>query len=86
MPPKRATWTVDETKLPLDHCLQEKEKCNFTQQGLTTAGWHNIYTYFPQFDKRQCNNKLGYLKKSLPNLERWADSHLAWEEPMYRHH
>ena len=64
MPPKRATWTEDETKLLLDLCLQEKEKCNFTQQGLTTAGWSNVYTNFPNFDKKQCNNKLGYLKKA----------------------
>ena len=63
MPPKRATWTEDDTKLLLDLCLQEKEKCNFNQQGLTTAGWNNIYTNFPHFDKKQCNNKLGYLKK-----------------------
>ncbi|XP_066341602.1 uncharacterized protein [Miscanthus floridulus] len=70
MPPKRATWTEDETKLLLDLCLQEKEKCNFTQQGLTTGGWHNSYTYFPQFDKRQCNNKLGYLKKAY---QTWKD-------------
>ena len=64
MPPKRATWTEDETKLLLDLCLQEKEKCNFNQQGLTTAGWNNIYTNFPHFDKKQCNNNLGYLKKA----------------------
>ncbi|XP_066365580.1 uncharacterized protein [Miscanthus floridulus] len=64
MPPKRASWMEDETKLLLDLCLQEKEKCNFTQQGLTMAGWSNIYTYFPCFDKKQCNNKLGYLKKA----------------------
>ena len=63
MPLKRATWTEDETKLLLDLCLQEKEKCNFTQQGLTTASWSNIYTNFPNFNKKQCNNKLGYLKK-----------------------
>ena len=70
MPPKRATWTEDDTKLLLDLCLQEKEKCNFNQQGLTTAGWCNIYTYFPCFDKKQCNNKLGYLKKA----------YLTWKE------
>ena len=64
MPPKRATWTEDDTKLLLDLCLQEKEKCNFNQQGLTTASWNNIYTNFPHFDKKQCNNKLGYLKKA----------------------
>ncbi|XP_066346739.1 uncharacterized protein [Miscanthus floridulus] len=70
MPPKRASWTEDETKLLLDLCLQEKEKCNFNQQGLATAGWCNIYTYFPRFDKKQCNNKLGYLKKA----------YLTWKE------
>ena len=70
MPSKRASWTEDETKLLLDLCLQEKEKCNFNQQGLTTVGWSNIYTYFPRFDKKQCNNKLGYLKKA----------YLTWKE------
>ena len=52
MPPKRVTWTEDDTKLLLDLCLQEKEKCNFTQQGLTTASWSNVYTNFPNFDKK----------------------------------
>ena len=70
MPPKRATWTKDETKLLLDLCLHKKEKCNFTQQGLTTAGWSNVYTNFPNFDKKQCNNKLGYLKKAY---QTWKD-------------
>jgi len=74
MPPKRASWTEDETKLLLDLCLQEKEKCNFNQQGLTTVGWSNIYTYFPRFDKKQCNNKLGYLKKAY---QTWEDGPTA---------
>ena len=76
MPPKCASWSEDDTKMLLDLCLQEKEKCDFNQQGLTTAGWNNIYTNFPHFDKKQCNNKLGYLK-NLPDMERWADSHWA---------
>ena len=63
MPPKRANWSEDDTKLLLDLCLQEKEKFNFNQQGLTTTGWNNIYTYFTRYDKKQCNNKIGYLKK-----------------------
>ena len=64
MPPKRANWSEVDTKLLLDLCLQEKEKMNFNQQGLTTTGWNNIYTNFPHYDKKQCNNKLGFLKKA----------------------
>jgi len=64
MPPKRATWSEDDTKLLLDLCLQEKEKFNFNQQGLTTTGWNNNYTNFPHYDKKQCNNKLESLKKA----------------------
>ena len=64
MPPKRASWSEDDTKLLLDLCLQEKEKFNFNQQGLTTTSWNNIYTCFPHYDKNQCTNKLGSLKKA----------------------
>jgi hypothetical protein len=52
--------------------LQEKEKCNFNQLGLSTIGWNNIYTYFPHYDKKQCNNKLGALKKA----------YLAWKDEL----
>jgi hypothetical protein len=47
MPRDRAHWANDETKLLLHLRLQEKEKCNFNQFGLSTIGWNNIYTYFP---------------------------------------
>jgi len=52
MPPKRASWSENDTKLLLDLYLQEKEKFNFNQQGLTTTGWNNIYTNFPHYDKK----------------------------------
>ncbi|XP_066384532.1 uncharacterized protein [Miscanthus floridulus] len=64
MPPKRANWSEDDTKLLLNLCLQEKDKFDFNQQGLTRTGWNNIYTNFPHYDKKQCNNKLGSLKKA----------------------
>ena len=64
MPPKRANWSEDDTKLLLNLCLQEKDKFNFNQQGLTTTGWNNNYTNFPHYDKKQCNNKLESLKKA----------------------
>jgi hypothetical protein len=50
--------------------LQEKEKFNFNHQGLTNTGWSNVYTYFPHYDKKQCNNKLGALKHSCL---KWKD-------------
>ena len=70
MPRPHAHWEDDETKLLLQLCLQEKEKFNFNQFGLTTAGWNNIYTYFPHYDKKQCNNKLGALKAACL---KWKD-------------
>jgi hypothetical protein len=50
--------------------LQEKKKFNFNHQGLTNAGWSNVYTYFPHYDKKQCNNKLSSLKQSYL---KWKD-------------
>ena len=53
----------NETKLLLDMCLQEKEKLNFTSKdGVSRHGWNNIYTHFPQYDRRQVNNKLWTLR------------------------
>ena len=49
---------------------------NFNQQGLTTTGWNNIYTNFPHYDKKQCNNKLGSLKKAYLT---WKDELTATE-------
>ena len=62
MPHPRANWDDAETKLLLDMCLQEKEKLNFTQIGVTRDGWNNLYTHFPQYDRRQVNNKLWTLR------------------------
>ena len=81
MPPKCASWSEDDTKLLLDLCLQEKEKFNFNQQGLTMTGWNNIYTNLPHYDKKQCNNKLGSLKKAYLT---WKDELTAtglWRDP-----
>jgi GTPase SAR1 family protein len=70
MPRDRAQWNNDETRLLLHLCLQEKEKFNFNLQGLTISGWNNIYTYFPHYDKKQCNNKLSSLKAAY---NKWKD-------------
>jgi hypothetical protein len=70
----RAHWADDETRLLLTLALQEKEKFNFNHQGLTNAGWSNVYTYFPHYDKKQCKNKLGALKQSY---FKWKDAQTA---------
>jgi len=70
MQPKRASWSEDDTKRLLDLCLQEKEKLNFNQQGLTTTGWNNIYTYFPHYDKKIVQQQTRFPQKSLPDMER----------------
>jgi GTPase SAR1 family protein len=82
----RAHWVDDETKLLLNLALQEKEKFNFNHQGLTNTDWSNVYTYFPHYDKKQCNNKLGSLKQSYL---KWKDELIATSlryGPMYGRH
>ena len=60
---QRAKWINAETKLLLELCLQEKENLNFTSKdGVSRDGWNNIYTHFPQYDRRQVNNKLWTLR------------------------
>jgi hypothetical protein len=58
--------------LLLNLALQENEKFNFNHQGFTNVSWSNVYTYFPHYDKKQCNNKLGSLKHS----------YLKWKEEL----
>ena len=65
MPHPRANWDDAETKLLLDMCLQEKEKFNFGQFGVNRDGWNSIYPYFPNYDRKQVNNKLGAPKNKL---------------------
>ena len=74
MPCPRANWDDAETKLLLDMCLQEKEKFNFGQFGVNRDGWNNIYPYFPNYDRKQVNNKLGALKAKYL---KWKDELLA---------
>ena len=66
MPRQRATWDLPTTKLLLDLCIAEKDKCNFTQKGLTREGWKNVYRELSNsgfsYTNRQVNNKLGSLK------------------------
>ena len=45
------------------------------------TGWNNIYTNLPHYDKKQCNNKLGSLKKAYLT---WKDELTAtglWRDP-----
>ena len=74
MPCPHANWDDAETKLLLDMCLQEKEKFNFNQFGVIRDVWNNIYTYFPQYDRKQVNNKLGALKATYL---KWKDEQSA---------
>lgn len=70
----RAQWNDEETRLLLTLCLQEKDKLNFSYLGLTNTGWSNVYTYFPHYDKKQCNNKLYALKSTYV---KWKASQTA---------
>jgi len=52
----------------LDLCIAEKEKFNFTNQGLTRDGWHNVQRSFKEragarYTNKQMSNKLQALKK-----------------------
>ena len=80
MPRPRTNWDDTETKLLLDMCLQEKEKLNFTQNGVTRDGWNNLYTHFPQYDRRQVNNKLWTLKNNYLNWKKQlSPTRLDWD-------
>ncbi|CAD6334518.1 unnamed protein product [Miscanthus lutarioriparius] len=70
MPRPRTNWDDTETKLLLDMCLQEKDKYNFNQFGVTRDGWNNIYPYFLHYDRKQVNNKLASLKTQY---QKWKD-------------
>jgi hypothetical protein len=43
MDQKRANWDPATTRLFLHLCIAEKEKFNFSNQGLTKDGWRNVY-------------------------------------------
>jgi len=63
---QRATWDLPTTKLLLDLYIAEKDKCNFTQKGLTREGWKNVYRELSNsgfsYTNRQVSNELGSLK------------------------
>jgi hypothetical protein len=59
----------------LDLCIAEKEKFNFTSQGLTKGRWRNVQCSFKQvvgarFSNKQMSNKLQSLKK---RYQAWND-------------
>ncbi|WVZ98030.1 hypothetical protein U9M48_043513 [Paspalum notatum var. saurae] len=65
----RAGWDDKTTKIFLDLCIDEKNKFNCTNKGLTRQGWHNVYRLFRQqtgrtYDKKQLQNKFNSLKKT----------------------
>ena len=64
----RCNWDGPTTRLFLDLCIAEKEKFNFTNQGLTRDGWHNVQRSFKEragarYTNKQMSNKLQALKK-----------------------
>jgi len=68
-------WDGPTTRLFLDLCIAEKEKFNFTSQGLTKDRWRNVQCSFKQvvgarFSNKQMSNKLQSLKK---RYQAWND-------------
>lgn len=74
MPRDHAHWEEHEVKLLLTLAIQEKEKFNWNQFGLTREGWRNIYPHFPQYSHKQINNKFDFLKQKY---RAWKDSQVA---------
>ena len=74
MPRDHAHWEEHEVKLLLTLAIQEKEKFNWNQFGLTREGWRNIYPHFPQYSRKQINNKFDFLKQKY---RAWKDSQVA---------
>ena len=74
MPRDHAHWEEHEVKLLLTLAIQEKEKFNWNQFGLTREGWRNIYPHFPQYLHKQINNKFDFLKQKY---RAWKDSQVA---------
>jgi len=71
----RCNWDGPTTRLFLDLCIAEKEKFNFTSQGLTKDRWRNVQCSFKQvvgarFSNKQMSNKLQSLKK---RYQAWND-------------
>ncbi|RLN17465.1 hypothetical protein C2845_PM02G02670 [Panicum miliaceum] len=65
---KRANWDPATTRLFFDLCIAEKEKFNFSNQGLTKDRWRNMYRSFIEtagtiFTAKQMSNKLQTFKK-----------------------
>jgi hypothetical protein len=52
MPRDHAHWEEHEVKLLLTLAIQEKEKFNWNQFGLTREGWRNIYPHLPQYSHK----------------------------------
>ena len=73
----RCNWDGPTTRLFLDLCIAEKDKFNFTNQGLTRDGWHNVQRSFKElagarYTNMQMSNKLQALKK---RYRAWKDLH-----------
>lgn len=62
----RAHWDTLSTRTLLELTIKEKDKFNFSNQGLTRDGWRNVYHGLREanitWSKRQAHNKLNSLK------------------------
>jgi len=71
----RANWDEATLRIFLELVIDQKNLLHWSQRGLTTVGWNNLY---PQFENR---TKLGYDKKQLQNkLSDLKRSYFAWRD------
>ena len=74
MPRDHAHWESSETALLLKLAIEEKQKSNWNQFGVTKEGWRNIYPHFPQYTHKQVTNKFDALKWKY---KEWHDAQSA---------
>lgn len=75
----RANWDATSPRMLLDLYVAEKEKCNFSNQGLTRDGWRNVYRSLKNanlsFMDKQVHNKLSALKDKFKDWKDLQSSH-----------
>jgi len=74
MPRDHAHWESSEIALLLKLAIEEKQKSNWNQFGVTKEGWRNIYPHFPQYTHKQVTNKFDALKRKY---KEWHDAQSA---------
>lgn len=82
----RAYWDVDTTKIFLNLCIDEKNKLNYNNKGLTKDGWHNLYANFrrqtgKKYGPKQLQNKFNTLKRQYKAWKKLKDkSGAGWDQ------